>query len=42
MAWRILQILLIAISKVFELVIRIFGLLIDGLEMLINVVKNKC
>lgn len=42
MAWRILQILLKAIVRVFELIIKIFGLLIDGLEMLINVVNNKC
>ena len=43
MAWRILEGLLIVVSKIFEVVIKIFGLLIDGIEMLINVItNNKC
>ena len=43
MAWRILEGLLIVVSKIFEVVIKIFGLLIDGIETLINVItNNKC
>ena len=42
MIWKILEGLLIVTSKTFEVLIKIFGLLIDGIEMLINVVHNKC
>ena len=42
MVWRILEGLLILVSKIFEVVIKIFALLIDGIEMLINVLHNKC
>jgi len=43
MAWRILEGLLIVVSKIFEVVIKIFGLLIDGIETLLNVItNNKC
>ena len=42
MIWKILEGLLIATSKTFEVMIKIFALLIDGIEILINVVHNKC
>ena len=42
MIWKILEGVLILVSKIFEVMIKIFALLIDGIEMLINVVHNKC
>ena len=42
MIWKVLEGVLIIVSQIFEVLIKIFALLIDGIEMLINVVHNKC
>ena len=42
MGWQILEIVLKAIVKIIEGGIKLFALIIDGIEMLINVLSSKC